>query len=86
MYRDKGEASEGWITDIDDYVDDANYHFILPLPLYLPIINIEDNQGINKDSPKNFLLGFISNPFILFWSIHYSSYANNKQTNIMKPK
>ena len=52
--------------------------------LHLPIINIEDIDAHLKDKPKINLPGFISNPFVLFWSIYYSSYANNKQTNIMK--
>lgn len=79
MYRDKGEALKGWITDIDDYVDDANYFHLTPYHLYLPIINQEDNQDAPKDFPKNFIPEFISNPFILFWSIYYTSYINNKQ-------
>ena len=66
MYHDKGEASEGWITDIDDYVDDANYFPITLLHLHLSIINIEDNESHLIDFPKNYLFGFISNLFILF--------------------
>lgn len=76
MYYDKGEASEGWITDIDDYVDDANYFHLTPYHLYLPTNNQEDIDAHPKDSPKNYLLGFISNLFIYFWSIYYSSYVN----------
>ena len=67
MYHDKGEASEGWITDIDDYVDDANCFHFTPFHLHLLAINQEDNQDDLKDSSKTNLPGFISNPFISFW-------------------
>lgn len=65
--------------NLNEYDDDANHHFILPLHLHLSIINQEDNQDVLKDKPKTNLLGFISNPFILFWSIYYTFYTNYQQ-------
>ena len=68
---DESKTVIGICFEEDEYVDDANYLSTIHLPLYLHSILIDFNEDNPKDSPKTNLPGFISNLFILFWSIYY---------------